>query len=273
MRKIVHLSDLHFGRTDEKVIAPLITLVRALKPDVVVVSGDLTQRARASQFKEARTFLSALPEVQVVVPGNHDVPLFNLLARFFWPLRSYKKIITSDLEQTFVDDEIAVLGLSTARSFVFKNGRINHKQVAHVHRKFAALPKKLIKIVVTHHPFDLGEKFEDEELVGRAGMAMKAFAGLGVDLLLAGHVHKSHSGNTAERYRFGDFSAVAVQAGTATSTRRRGETNAFNVIHVGSRTIRVEQYAWRPKLKTFVVAKTSRFSRISDRWEPAGKKR
>src|SRR5215210_6582583 len=115
MRKVVHLSDLHFGRVDESVLKPLIQTVEELKPDVVAVSGDLTQRARSHQFKEARAFLDALPGHQIVVPGNHDVPLWNVFARFLQPLTKYRRYITQELRPFYSDEELAIMGINTAR--------------------------------------------------------------------------------------------------------------------------------------------------------------
>src|SRR6266550_2681089 len=130
MRTLVHLSDLHFGRVDEQIIEPLISAVTEINPDLVAVSGDLTQRARSRQFRDARAFLNALPQPQIVVPGNHDVPLHNVFTRFLRPLDKYKRHITGDLHPTYVDDEIVVVGVNTARSLTIKGGRINADQVA-----------------------------------------------------------------------------------------------------------------------------------------------
>src|SRR5213593_2266921 len=130
MRTLVHLSDLHFGRVDEQIIEPLISAVTQINPDLVAVSGDLTQRARSQQFREARAFLDALPQPQIVVPGNHDVPLHNVFSRFLQPLAKYRRYISEDLQPFFQDEEIAVLGVNTARSLTLKGGRINEEQVA-----------------------------------------------------------------------------------------------------------------------------------------------
>ena len=116
MRTLVHLSDLHFGRVDPALLSPLRALVEHLEPDVVVVSGDLTQRARSAQFQQARVFLDSLPGPQIVVPGNHDVPLYNVFSRFLTPLVKYRRHVTDDLSPEYVDEEIAVLGINTARS-------------------------------------------------------------------------------------------------------------------------------------------------------------
>ncbi len=271
MRTLVHLSDLHFGRTDAAIVEPLIARVSAIRPDVVVVSGDLTQRARAREFAQARAFLDRLPAPRLVVPGNHDVPLYRLWERFLSPLGKYRRFITDDLAPLFVDDEIAILGINTARSLTFKNGRINEAQIASIHEGLDPLPAALTRIVVTHHPFDLPDETGEAEIVGRARLAMAAFASCGVDLLLAGHFHTSQAGETSRRHPLPGYAALVVQAGTATSTRGRGEANAFNVLRVQSDTIAVERQVWLPEAGAFAIGRTETFRRQASRWtESAG---
>ncbi len=268
MRTLVHLSDLHFGRIDEAVIVPLIARIEAIAPDVVVVSGDLTQRARSSQFKAARGFLDLLPKPQVVVPGNHDIPLHNVFDRFVRPLDEYRRHITSDLEPEFVDASIAVLGVNTARSATIKDGRINERQIARLDTRMKALDPGVVRIIVTHHPFDLPASYGSGHLVGRAAKAMRVFAEHGVDLLLAGHLHASHAVHTAVRYRIGDYAALAVQAGTATSTRGRGETNSFNVIRIDAPRITVERFGWDEQKAIFACEESQLFERSAKGWSP-----
>jgi 3',5'-cyclic AMP phosphodiesterase CpdA len=176
VRVIVHLSDLHFGHINTALVKPLLYQISAIKPHLIAVSGDLTQRARTSEFKAARRFLDALPAPVIVVPGNHDIPSYNLFARFFLKLSKYGHHITADLYPYYQDEEIAVLGLNTARSFVIKGGRINKYQVSHMQKIFCILPEEVVKIVVTHHPFDVPEHLNRAVLVGRSRMAMKIFA-------------------------------------------------------------------------------------------------
>lgn len=266
MRTLVHLSDLHFGKVDDELLAPLRALVETLAPDVVVVSGDLTQRAKSEEFEAARAYLDTLPGPQIIVPGNHDISLYNVFRRFLQPLTRYKRYITDDLEPTFFDDEIAVLGINTARSLTFKDGRVNHEQVASMRSAFAGVDPNITRIVVTHHPFDLPQTEDDDDLVDRAPMAMQAFAEVGVDLLLAGHLHLSHAGNTADRYKISDFAALVVQAGTATSTRGRGEVNSFNVIRLDKERIEVDRYGWDIVKKRFSMMQTEVFMRSANVW-------
>jgi 3',5'-cyclic AMP phosphodiesterase CpdA len=266
MRTIAHLSDLHFGRVDAQLLEPLRRRLAALAPDVVVISGDLTQRAKPEEFREARRFLDTLPGPQIVVPGNHDVPLYNVFQRFFAPLAKYKRYITTDLEPAYIDEEIAVVGINTARSLVFKGGRINEEQVESVHLKLCDLRGHITKIVVTHHPFDLPDDWDEDDIVGRAKMAMQMLARCGADVLLAGHVHISHAGHTAKRYKMDDFAALIVQAGTATSTRGRGETNSFNALKVLPHAVHVERYAWEDAAREFTLASVEVFEHTGRGW-------
>jgi 3',5'-cyclic AMP phosphodiesterase CpdA len=266
LRTIVHLSDLHFGRSDPQLVEPLISAINELDPNLVAVSGDLTQRARSQQFQEARAFLDNLPQPKIVVPGNHDIPLYNVYNRFLRPLGKYRRYITDDLLPLYNDGEMIVIGVSTARSLVVKGGRINQEQLAHVKERFCELPDEVVKVLVTHHPFDLPSGHDDGDLVGRAKMAMAGLAECGADLFLAGHLHVSHTGNTAQRYKIEGHSALIVQAGTAISTRGRGETNSFNVIRLQHPTISVDRWSWNLAKGLFQSANEERFRQTDQGW-------
>jgi 3',5'-cyclic AMP phosphodiesterase CpdA len=266
MRTLVHLSDLHFGRVDAELLDPLRELVQRIAPTAVVVSGDLTQRAKSEQFEEARTWLDTLPGPQIVVPGNHDISLYNVFRRFVLPLDRYKRHITEELDPVYIDDEIAVLGVNTARSLTWKDGRVNKEQVEKIRTTLAGLPPEVTKVVVTHHPFDLPDGAKEEDLVERAHMAMDVFAECGVDLLMAGHLHQSHAGNTEARYKISEYAALVVQAGTATSTRGRGEVNSFNVLRVERQKIEVDRYGWDAVHKQFEILATEKFMRSGNIW-------
>ncbi|MDB6128426.1 MAG: metallophosphatase [Verrucomicrobia bacterium] len=270
MRTLIHLSDLHFGRVDATIIEPLVAFIKKTKPDLVAISGDFTQRARPSQFKEARLFLDRIPFPWLAVPGNHDIPFYNLAARFLRPLHQYRRHICSDLAPFFHDEEIAVVGLNTARSLTTKYGRLNEAQLKLLAQRFRKLEHDVVRVVVTHHPFDLPANYRDHrQLVGRAVQAIDAIAASGVDLILSGHLHLAHTGLTASRYKVSGHSALVVQAGTATSTRGRGEANSFNVLRLEPSRIVVERILWNPKQRELARANTATFVRESEIWRQA----
>lgn len=244
MRTLVHLSDLHFGATDRTVVDAVRAHIIELRPHIVVVSGDFTQRARRREFQDARAFLDSLPGKKIAVPGNHDVPLWNVLARFLRPLANYERYITPDLAPFYQDDHVAILGINTARSLTWKSGRINPDQAAQASKQLCTLDDRLIKMVVTHHPFDLADTYRDDQLVGRARMALEQLTACGTDVLLAGHFHKFYTGGTTKRYQIHGHSALVVQAGTATSTRLRGHPNSFNVLRIEPPKVAVEILTW-----------------------------
>ena len=264
MRKIAHLSDLHFGTEDRTLLPVLAATIRSAAPDVIVISGDLTQRARAREFAAAHIFLRTLPFPKIIVPGNHDVPLYNLFMRTFQPLHRYRRYFGGDLTPYYADSEIAIVGLNTARSFTFKDGRVNKKQVEQVCARFQRLDDNIIRIVTTHHPF------EDSEtrggLVGRATMAMAGFSKCRVDVVLSGHMHTGRFAVSSSKYKLGDYSALLIQAGTATSVRRRGEANSFNMIKIDGPRITVERCAWNIGRADFSVAAMDRFLKKSGEW-------
>jgi 3',5'-cyclic AMP phosphodiesterase CpdA len=259
MRTVVHLSDLHFGRVDPRLVPPLIQTIQAIAPSLIAVSGDLTQRARRSQFVQARDFLQALPFPKIIVPGNHDVPLYNIVARFLSPLAGYRRYIAHDLKPVFADEEMIVVGLNSARSVVLGGGgRLNEEQVQQAAARLRSAAPHVMRIVVTHHPFELPEGHGEKHLIGRSRMAMEQLARVGAELFLAGHLHVSHVGRTAERYEISGHSALVVQAGTL-SMRGRGEPNSFNVVRLARPHITVDRHSWDEERQTFRTVWTGAF--------------
>jgi len=159
-----------------------------------------------------------------------------------------------------------VVGVNTARSLTIKGGRVNEKQLEWMRTKLCAYGEQIVKVVVTHHPFDLPEGYNDRDLVGRARMAMEGLARCGADLFLAGHLHVSRSSHTARRYKIKGHSALVVQAGTASSTRSRGEANSFNVIRLEHPHIAVERFVWQNEKAVFTLVTTEHFDHTTDGW-------
>jgi 3',5'-cyclic AMP phosphodiesterase CpdA len=270
MRTIIHLSDLHFGRSLPLLIEPLLEVIKAVNPHLIVISGDLTQRARASQFRQARNFFSLLPYPLLPVPGNHDIPLYAVWSRFIDPFKRYQQYISAELDPQYRDDEIAVMGVNSVRRFKFKEGRINRRQLAQAQEFFTAVPANVMKIVVAHHPFNLPEGYHGK-FIERARMAFACFRGLGIDLLLSGHLH-----STLEQYRSTDYQLkyqkpLIVQAGTTISSRLRLEPNSFNIIFVDYPRLSIERYQLDKENLTFSPARIEHFVRGPEEWESTRK--
>jgi 3',5'-cyclic AMP phosphodiesterase CpdA len=257
MRLIAHLSDLHFGRVDPAVVDPLLESVWQARPHLTVVSGDFVQNGTPKEFAAAREFLLKLPEPRLIVPGNHDMPFANWWKRATIGLGYFREYLSNDLEPVFIDDEIAVMGITTARRLHLRGGRISEEQIRRIEEKLSTFGDRL-KVLVSHHPFDLDESYHRRELVGRARVAMGRFAQR-IDVLLAGHMHLSHAGHTAVRYKIEGQSAIFVQAGTATSTRGRGEPNTFNLIRWSKPSLVVERNQWQPFRSKFEPVCTDEF--------------
>jgi len=246
MRLIAHISDLHFGRHDPRIAEALIDQITDTDPDLVVVSGDLTQRARTNEFMQARDFLERISRPVLIVPGNHDIPLYNLMHRFFSPLWKFRRHIPSAIggNDWYSDDELAVLGLNTARGLTFKSGRVSLDQMGLIRRVFAHAPEIAWRIVVTHHPIAGAHGEPRIELAGRYLLALRAIADAGVHLLLSGHHHRPVSGHAAAELVL-NKAMLVVHAGTAVSTRTRDEEgNSYNLIRLDGAHASVETMKW-----------------------------
>jgi 3',5'-cyclic AMP phosphodiesterase CpdA len=267
MARIVHLSDLHFGAHDERLVEGVYWHIDELKPDLVVISGDFTQRARTEQFKQACRFLEDLRErghEVLGVPGNHDVPLYDVLRRFLSPLARYRRFIDDSLCPFIELPGIAVLGINTARSLTFKEGRINQEQVDFIRETFARTPAEAMRILVTHHPmFALKVGDEVQRAIGRQELALDAIEKAGVDLLLAGHMHHASTQSAGDLVtRAGG--ALVVQAGTATSTRVREQEQSFNTIDIAGGCVTITVNAW--KGDDFKPSDAQRYDRREGQW-------
>lgn len=244
MKSIIHLSDLHFGTEDKAVLAALVSDLDSAfdpRPTLVAISGDLTQRARAKQFLAARHFLDNLLVPYIVVPGNHDVPLYDLFRRFWNPLDLYKQYITEDLSPVHIQDDLAVMGITTAHGFTHKDGRITEEMANEVCRTLSPAAARW-KILVAHHPFVIPHGV-DEPPVRGADFALPQLEHCGVDVILCGHLHVSHASDAAG-FRSEDKKMICVAAGTAISTRLRGEPNSYNRLCIDGDELTVYHRAW-----------------------------
>jgi len=268
MTRIAHLSDLHFGAHDERLVEAVDRQMDELKPDLVVISGDFTQRARTEQFRDACEFLRRLRDRGhdvLGVPGNHDVPLYDVLRRFLSPLSRYRRFIDDSLCPFLELPGVAVLGINTARSLTFKDGRINSDQVAFIRETFSRTPSEAVRILVTHHPlFALEVGGEVGRAIGRQELALDAVEESGVDMVLAGHNHHASSHDASDLVtRAGGV--LVVQAGTATSTRVREQEQSFNTIDLVDGSVTITVHAW--KGAEFEPTDAQRYDWQDGRWK------
>jgi len=243
MRRLAHISDLHFGREEPAVVEGLLADLAEAKPDLVVVSGDLTQRARRAQFRACAAFLERLPAPRLVVPGNHDIPLYDVARRFLDPLGRYRRFIGA-LEPLYADPELAVLGLDTVRPTRWVDGRVSAAQVEHIRTRLGPLPPEVFKVIVTHHPFVPAPRDPSPARIEGAPAALAAAEAAGVELFLAGHLHAGYLADLRQHHASLRRSILVAQAGTAVSNRRRGEPNGYNLITIAPPDFSFEVRAW-----------------------------
>lgn len=274
MLALLHISDLHFGPAYvPRVGEALQRLAPELEVDVIVASGDFTQRAKREQFEEARQYLDRLPPVPlVVVPGNHDVPLYRFAERWFNPHKLYQEYISPDLNRVLRIDHAVIVSLdSTAPHTAITNGRINAEQLEFCARAFADSPPGAVKIVVAHHHFAPAPDYEGGQVMPQARRALDRFTQLRVDLILGGHLHRAYIGNSLDVYPGVDreHGIIIAQCGTTTSRRGRGrerEKNTLNFIRVDDETIRITHYMYFDDLDSFAPVSRHIFPRTEKRF-------
>jgi 3',5'-cyclic AMP phosphodiesterase CpdA len=273
MARLIHLSDLHFGAHDPRLVDAVAGRVDEEKPDLVVISGDFTQRARTEQFKEACDFLERLRDAGhdvLAVPGNHDVPLYDVFRRFLSPLTRYRRYIDDTLCPLHELPGVIVLGINTARSLTFSDGRISEDQLKFIRDSFERTNPDSLRVLVTHHPLfalPVGESGEVKGAVGRSELALDAAADVGVDMLLAGH-HHAASTHSARDLVTRAGPALVVQAGTATSVRLRDEDQSFNRIDVEANCVTLTLQRW--KADRFESAAAQQYDLQDGHWLIAG---
>lgn len=240
MTRLAHLSDLHFGRARPELLAPLATAIGEAKPDLVVVSGDLTQRARTREFTEARHFLDSLGARWIAVPGNHDIPLFQPFTRLTRPYRKYRECISLDLEPVVETKDMIVAGSNTSDPLVHQRGKVRAGSMRRICQLFEAAEPAKLRIVVAHHPFEQ-HAGADKMPMKRAGQGLDRLAECGTDVILSGHLHMWHTGAFVTRPdRAGP---IQVHAGTSLSSRLRGEVNDFGLLDVATDHLKVTRMA------------------------------
>ncbi len=254
MPDILHISDLHFGKVFEPDRGAAIQRVsEQLAPDVIVASGDFTQRARRAQYEQAREFLSTFTIPIVVTPGNHDLPVYRVMERALAPYGKYRRYISDTLDRTYRFDGLTIVSLNSTRPLLVTDGRLSRRQLDYAAREFGRAPATDRRVVVTHHHVAYPPNYKGTRVMHGAGPAVARLELLGVGLLLVGHLHCTLIGESIQLMPRLDGSGsrraglVVCQAGTATSSRGRGPErgqNSFNYISAGAESTVVTHYGW-----------------------------
>jgi 3',5'-cyclic AMP phosphodiesterase CpdA len=232
MSLLIQISDTHFGTEQPAVLAALCRLTQRLRPDIAVLSGDITQRARGSQFAAARRFTDRLGVPQLlVIPGNHDIPLFDVVARLLFPYRNYMRAFGTDLEPQLDCEGFLVLALNTTRAARHKDGEVSSTQIERVAAQLQRARPEQLRVVVTHQPVHVIRQVDLKNLLHGHEAAVRTWAAAGVDLIMGGHIHLPYVQPIRQVLPDLPRDVWAVQAGTAVSSRTRdGIPNSINVV-------------------------------------------
>ncbi len=261
---VVHCSDLHFGSGFlPKRAEALIIHINETKPDLVVVSGDLTMRARSEQFKAVRTFLLKIKAPLLVIPGNHDVPLFDLWERLIHPFSNYKEFIADLTASPVKLKNVALFGMNTVNPRKHQQGKFRILELLELDRWAAQQEPELWKIAVVHQHFANIPGHERPGVFKRAELVLNRMSTAGIHAVLHGHVHYQHVVSSAEFFPKMQCPLVLVSAGTPTSLRTRGAepTNNYNIIHFYKDKFVVHQCDWKDEISGFAINRHVQFDK------------
>lgn len=230
MSVLLQISDTHFGTEQPQVVEALLALAALQRPELVVLSGDITQRARPAQFRAAKAFVERLGAPVLAIPGNHDIPLFDLWARLTRPYARYAKVFGADLEPVHSSPDLLLVGVNTTRAWRHKNGEVSATQIDRVAQQLGAATPRQLRVVVVHQPVAVTAASDRPDLLRGHPVALRAWSAAGADLVLGGHIHLPYTlapQGLARRL-------WVVQAGTAVSSRTRpGVPNSVHILRWG----------------------------------------
>jgi len=267
VRDILHISDVHFGPFFvPEAAAAVLALIEERRPDLVIVSGDLTQRARQEQFRDARAFLARIALPTLCVPGNHDVPMYRVFERVFTPYAAYRRHFAEEMEPCFEDDELFVVGINTAFNWTVKDGRFTLAALRRAEQRFAAAPAGKARLVVAHHHLVPPPRFATQRVSSNAFEALRLFAHCGVEMVFSGHLHQTWIGNSEEYYPGGGSPVRLLHSGTTCSTRGRGserKKQTCNWVKVGPDVLQIGHLLFDPVAQKFLEQSRHLYPRLS----------
>ena len=247
MSVLLQISDTHFGTEQPAVLDALLHLTDALRPEVIVWSGDITQRARRRQFDGARDLLHRLRDIPVLaVPGNHDIPLINVPARLLFPYAGYRRVFGAELEPQYDSNSFFIRAVKTTRRYRHVDGEVSSQQIERVANELRSAPADRVRIVVTHQPVHVIKPKDEKNLLNGHEAAVRSWASAGADIVMGGHIHLPYIRPLAERFAALPRRIWIVQAGTAISHRvRHSAPNSVNVLrHDAARPLSCTAERW-----------------------------
>jgi len=262
MTILLQISDAHFGTEQPPVVQALLQLARDQAPDLVVMSGDITQRARRSQFRAARAFIDQLkPAALLAIPGNHDIPLFNLALRAFAPYSNYSRAFGNNLEPLFESAHLLAIGVNTTRARRHVHGELSAQQIERVAERLRRAAASQLRVIIVHQPVLAIRQSDEDHLLDGHRQAIPAWAAAGGDIIMGGHIHLPYVRSLRTTFDGLPREIWTVQAGTSVSSRlREGIANSVNLIRCDGaqspRRCTVERWDY--------VATSSRFERHSN---------
>lgn len=254
MSVLLQISDPHFGTEQPVVVEALVALAKQQRPNLLVLSGDITQRARPAQFRAARDFMARLGAPMLAVPGNHDIPLFDVLTRLRRPYAEHVAAFGADLEPMHTSPDLMVVGVNTTRTWRHKHGEVSAQQIERVERILASAGSKQLRVVVVHQPMAVMRPQDAPHVMRGHAAALQRWAAAGADIVMGGHIHLPYVMAMSGLAR----PLWVVQAGTAVSSRvRRGVPNSVNLLRWGAAAdagcCRVEQWDFASNTGAFAI--------------------
>ncbi|MFT4014806.1 MAG: metallophosphoesterase [Paracoccus sp. (in: a-proteobacteria)] len=262
MTRLLHLSDLHFGHERTALVQPLLDRVNQAGADLVVVTGDLTHRARSAQFAAAAAFLRRIEAPLIAVPGNHDIPLYRLANRMMQPYRRYRQAVAGNLEPVGHVGRLRVQGLNSVDPMSWQRGMISADQIRRVSD---GIDPDCVNIVALHHPMQQAPAI-DKQLMRGAAEALSQFESQGIQILLTGHLHVWSAGAFLGPKGRG---ILQIQAGTALCAREGDRRNEFAVLDFQGPDLLIQRHVAPMDEPGFRPPEHLRFTRRDNRWNRA----
>lgn len=265
MASIIQISDTHFGTEQPPVVNALVEMVHTQAPDLVVLSGDITQRARSRQFQAAREFVDRLQARNLlIIPGNHDIPLFDIFTRAFRPYAKYSRQFGDDLEPVHHSQHLLVITVKTTRRYRHVDGEVSQDQIKRVAELLKTATPSQLRIVVTHQPVNVLRPQDEENLLHGHEAAIRSWSAAGADIIMGGHIHLPYVCALHKSLDGLPRKTWAVQAGTAVSSRVRHEAgNSINLIRYEEKSnlLKIEQWDYQLDKKAFDIARVHELDR------------